>query len=174
MVAAVEGKHRLSEPAPSGLGARATSAPGRASPARETFVLGIFSEPDAANTAIHHLAATLENGDDAVLMSRSGLRGRSDATDPPFDTLWASLCVSDGTETHGPIGHGTASLAADLKQRLADGASVVIARTKGSGQQLTVSRALLEAGCDVLLSHDVTSHGSGTPGNHAHTPVIFP
>ena len=174
MIATAEGRDRLSSPAPSGLGACVPAGSEPVSKGRETFVLGIFSAADAAGSAIRHLGAALENGGDALLMAPDSRPGQPGDARHPFAALWASLDLPEGTEAHAATSHGTAWLRTQLKRRLAEGASVVVARTDGPGQQLAVSRALLEAGCDVLLAHDVTSHGSGTAGNPVHNPVIFP
>lgn len=156
MIATVEGKHRLSEPSPPRLGARASQAPAPAASERETVVLGIFMDADAAAAAMRRLGHALENGGGTILLSQSSL--------PPGGT--------DDSQT--AASHGTAWLVAHVKRRLAGGASVVIARTEGSERQLIASRALLEAGCDTLLTHDVTSRGSDTLANQLHNPVIFP
>ncbi|AHB50092.1 hypothetical protein W911_07925 [Hyphomicrobium nitrativorans NL23] len=169
MVAAVEGKARRSEAAPAGPRALVPASPEPSVRERETFVLGIFAEPDAASTAIRRLSATPEGGEDILLVSRSSLPSAW----PPFDTLWASLSVRDNAQPHAAESHGSTWLARHVERRLTAGASIVVARTEGPERQLAVSRALLDAGCDVLLTHDVTAPDSGTEGNHAHNPVIF-
>lgn len=153
MRATVEEKHRLSEPSRPGLSARTPPAPGPAAPERETVVLGIFMDADAAAAAMRGLAHALENGGGTVLLSQSSL--------PAGDTQTAAS-------------HGTAWLVAHVKRRIACGASIVIARTDSPEQQLIASRALFEAGCDTLLTHDLTAHDFDILANQLHNPVIFP
>ena len=170
MVATVEGKPRLSEAAPGGLGARVPPGPEPSARQRETFVLGIFAEPDAASTAVRRLSAAPESGSDIILVSKSNLP----ASWPPFGALWTSLRVPDNAQPQATGLHGPTWLTRHMERSLADGASIVVVRTEGAEQHLAVSRTLLDSGCDVLLTHDVTSLCSGTSGNHVHTPVIFP
>lgn len=172
MVTAVEIKLRPSEPSHAGLepSIRCGAEPDAAE--RATFVLAIFPGEPAASDAIRHLTTSLGSTRGATLVSCPDFRG-SIAARPPFDTLWASLSEPEGAEIRQTPG-GTQRLAQHLTRRLADGASVVIVKTKAPEQRLAVSRTLLEAGCEMLLTHEATLPGSGTIANHPRAPVMKP
>lgn len=175
MVATVEGKPRLSKTTPAGptpaeWHVRGPGAPGP-TPGRETFVIGIFAEFDAASTAIRRLTSTLEHGADAGLVSQSD--HAAGGSKHAFNAHWAGLRIQDDTLPRIEGSPQTSWLEQNLTQHVADGASVVIVRTNDPEQQRAISRALLDLGCDVLLAHDVTAPTSGTEGNHVHNPVIF-
>lgn len=169
MVTAVEGKLRLPEPPRTGL--EAGMQPGAAE--RATFVLGIFPGEPAASDAMRRLAGPqLGTRHDAIQVSRADFPGAIGAR-PPFNSLWTSLSSQDGAEIHRTL-RGTERLAQHLTRRLAEGASLVIVQTGDSEQRLAVSRALLEAGCEMLLTHEATSSGAGETGNASRTPVMKP
>jgi hypothetical protein len=147
---------------------------------RQTFVLGIFPLVPAASEAIEHLADTSARDCDALLVSDGiphlvdgirpharalrctasdltgfGLTSRRlvDAT-PPFKALWESIRTPEGLKS-GTL--GTQRLFQHLVQRVSSGAAVVIVRTVTPEQRLATSRTLLEAGCEVLLTHEITA-----------------
>ncbi|WP_333793221.1 hypothetical protein [Hyphomicrobium sp.] len=70
----------------------------------------------------------------------------------PFCALGASVHASP---INGTAFSGMERLFQDLVHHLAQGATVVIVHASGPEQQLGISRALLDARCNILLTHDV-------------------
>lgn len=150
MVMAVEEKRRFPKLSPVGLGAETRIGMGKRAGTRETFVLAIFSEPHAADAAFRQLAAPGKGGN-PILITEAEIP-RSMAAGSPFRALWARLSCFDAVSA---AVHSTGRLAQQLTRSLADGGSAIVARTHEPARQLAISRALLDAGCDVLLTCDI-------------------
>jgi hypothetical protein len=145
--------------------------------ARHRFVVGIFDRPTGAYAAAKDLAP---NASDVlvVLGSAPGEAKATTVTDgrvivhhlDTSDALATNLAAALNTfAAFAALGrrasepHGEASIPPGLLQRLfqnlvhhlAAGAAVVIVHAPDSERQLRISRGLLEAKCDILLTHDV-------------------
>lgn len=79
----------------------------------------------------------------------------------PFSALGASVHASP---IDGPAFSGMERLFQDLVHHLAQGATVVIVHASGPEQQLKISKALLDAHCNILLTHDVHHAIDGASG----------
>lgn len=152
-------------------------ATARGEAGRKRYVVGVFVAPSAADDAI----ASLASGASEVLVISHSAPGR--ATDaaieaggrvsfhhidtsgpfaPEFATMlgtwqpFAALGLSDRSGA-GELRHlpGMQRLFQNLVHHPATGAAVIIVHAPVAEQQLLVSRALLEAKCDILLTHDV-------------------
>lgn len=147
---------------------------------RLRFVLGVFADSSEARRAIASLASGETRTCDVILVSDAVSDGvetldpvsgvaahRIDAfsrvaprlrealeTSRPFAALWDSMSTHSG---HGelPGTPGLQRLFHHLVHRLAKGASVVIVRAPDPELQLAASRVLLDAKCEVLLTHEV-------------------
>jgi hypothetical protein len=152
-------------------------ATARGEAGRKRYVVGVFADPSAADDA----SASLTSGASEVLVISHAAPGRataaaieaeggvsfhhidtSGAFAPEFATMlgawqpFAALGLSDRSgmgEPH-PL-PGMQRLFQNLVHHLATGAAVIIVHAPVAEQQLLVSRALLEAKCDILLTHDV-------------------
>jgi hypothetical protein len=144
---------------------------------RHRYVVGIFKAPPEAYRAATALAP---GACDVLVVLNSTPRRETEATTVSegrliihhLDTsaaLAANLAAALtkfgefavlGSDPRGPEGavtapSGTQRLFQNLVHHLAAGAAGVIVRAPDPEHQLQVSRALLEAKCDVLLTHDV-------------------
>lgn len=156
-----------SDVAPADLGsvASAGTSTSRETDLRHLYVIGSFGCPTIAKLAVQNLgsgpAAKCEtllltstdnhNVDIVALKLREALiASRS------FELLWDNLSSGD---TAGPrIAPPTHQrIYRHLVQRLALGATVAIVCACSPEAQLVASRALLDAGCDILLTHEVLS-----------------
>lgn len=175
------------EPIPSGFEINNAPAPALSSlPAdtdRHRYAIGVFGGPSRAFAAVRALAdqrcealliSDMAHGDmqrapqsvkstfphiasaDALKRGLTTLLAEVE----PFAALAASGKASSG-ETWG--GAGTQRLCASVVHHLSAGCAIVIVSTQGSEEQLRVSRALLEAKCDMLLTHDVLTPKEAGP-----------
>ena len=143
---------------------------------RHRYAVGVFANPAVAHTAIAALASegcevlavsATPWHDTPISCARDGrvtfrqidgsgtLAGSLSALlgEPgPFVALGASVAH---TPAEAPAAPGQQRLFHSLVHHLGAGAAVVIVRASGAEQHLNVSRALLEARCDILLTHDV-------------------
>lgn len=132
---------------------------------RHTFVLGVFSDAAVAHDAERDISCLATPADRILLVSKANCPAALIAR-PPFDALWASL--SDPSPA--PLGEN--HLALDLSQRVAGGACLVIAEVKNHERQRAVSRALLDANCDLLLTRDIAWYPSDPHGRACRIPAI--
>lgn len=163
---------------------RAATASGR-----QRYVVGVFATPSDADCAITELASgacevlvlsdaapsraaklAVESSGSSVAYHRIDTSGTLAqtlqtmlSTSPPFAGLDLSLHCLPG-ELHPPP--GMQRLFQNLVHHLATGAAVVIVHASGAEQQLWISRALLDAKCDVLLTHDVQQAPSASDPDH--------
>lgn len=172
----------------SGLAPDSAVAPADAS--RHRYAVGVFSAPSEAHGAITALASegcdvlvvsdtsrhemraapvqssrvTFEHVDNsgALASNLAAMLGCSG----PFAALGASFRAAPGEAGAAP---GLQRLFQNLVHHLATGATVVIVRAPGPEQQLHVSRALLEAHCDILLTHDVVQAAGPRPEAGGHS-----
>lgn len=124
----------------------------------------LWSEANAAHARQGRITFRPIDSSGALAGNLSALLGESG----PFAALGGSVGGKpDEAQTAAP---GNQRLFHNLVHHLAAGAAVVIVRASGTEQQLHVSRALLDARCDILLTHDVlqSTHGTRTAdGNGA-------
>jgi hypothetical protein len=146
---------------------------------RLRFVLGVFANSTEGHLAVASLtsseARTCEvilvcdavsdglesnDGSGAVVhrmdaFSRVAPRLREVlAMSRPFSALWDSMSLHSGTGNL-PGTPGLQRLFQHLVHRLSKGASVVAVRAPDPELQLAASRVLLDAECEVLLTHEV-------------------
>ena len=140
--------------------------------ARHTFVLGIFPGPAAAARAVRNVSAHVGGGDDTVLVVKGRFPGAI-AARAPFDALWSSLSGPAESQAGRSAPGGKGRLVRDLAERVAKGACVVIGRPTNHDQQLALSRALLEAGCEVLLTHEITMPTRARPAQSRRQKPVF-
>jgi hypothetical protein len=157
---------------------------------RQKYVVGVFREPSDAYGAVARLppepcdvlvvfdAAPGREEKPAVLTDGRVTIDTLGASGPLASKLTAALCKLgsfaalssqswadvDGVQSLP----GIERLFGKLVQHLSTGATVVIIHTPGTEQQLRVSRALLDAKCDTLLTHDVLPTGCGSSPEPAH------
>lgn len=148
---------------------------------RQTFVLGIFPEAGPADMAIQSLAASPAKECDVLLVSglastrltpakttnrvtqcsvdalmKSGIAPRHAAKAPqPFSVLWENIRAESSADLRATA-PGTQRLFQHVVKRLSSGATLLIVRTGNAEQRLATSRALLDANCEILLTHEVT------------------
>jgi hypothetical protein len=178
-------------------GAPSTSAPPAAVAAgfpehgvRQRYVVGVFREPSDAYGAIAGLspdpcevlvvfdAAPGREAKSAVLADGRVTIDTLEASGTRAAKLTAALCklgtfaalsAQSWTDAQSEFPSlGMQRLFQNLVHHLAAGAAVVIIHTPGTEQQLRVSRALLDAKCDTLLTHDVLPTGCGSAPEPAH------
>lgn len=169
----------------------AASRPRGAASGRQRYVVGVFATPSDADCAITELASgacevlvlsdaapsraarsAVDSSGACVAYHRIDTSGTLAqtlqtmlSTSPPFAGLDLSIHCLPG-ELHPPP--GMQRLFQNLVHHLATGAAVVIVHASGAEQQLWVSRALLDAKCDVLLTHDVQqAPGTSAPDPHS-------
>lgn len=154
--------------------------PSPAAVGRHRFVLGVFVDASEAHNAIASLAVGGARACDVILVSDavpetaeaieagpSVIVHRMDAfsrvaprlrdalsTSRPFAPLWDSMSTHSGRGDL-PGTPGIQRLFHHLVHRLAKGAAVVIVRAPDPELQLIASRVLLDAKCEVLLTHEV-------------------
>ncbi len=140
---------------------------------RNRYVVGIFKEPAEAYAAVSRLdTATCE-----VLVTSDTDKARAasfgfghvitryldtSATLPSrvaealsTSAVFAVLGADSAARVGKPHPAGSQALFQNLVHHLATGATVVIVYAPGAEQLLRVSRTLLDAKCDLLLTHDV-------------------
>jgi hypothetical protein len=102
--------------------------------AQPRFVIGVFLDLQGARDVA------------ARVRSSTGLQVNvlSDATGAGFTEPSATLACS--------------RLSQQIRRHLSQGASVVVVDAQEPGQQLDVSRLLLESKCDMVLTHDGPRH----------------
>jgi hypothetical protein len=106
---------------------------------RSRFVIGVFADIDGAHGAAETLRISAA-GNVSVLSSYAPL---VDHDQPGFTELSLMSC---------------ARLLQKITHHLRSGAAVVVVHARSQEQQLGVSRALLDAKCDMLLTHDGSHH----------------
>jgi hypothetical protein len=90
---------------------------------------------------------------------KAGNAGRNAQAPNSFSTLWKSMHAENAADLRvTPL--GTQRLFQDVVRRLSEGAALVIARTETAEQRMASSRALLEADCEVLLTHEMIAPAS--------------
>ncbi|MDQ8700677.1 hypothetical protein [Hyphomicrobium sp. LHD-15] len=149
---------------------------------RQTFVLGIFPEQTQADRAIEGLVSSAARNCDVLVVSQTAQSRRppsaasdrisrctsevflksgrdmpgASKTPRPFRALWKSIHAESAVDLRiTPL--GTQRLFQHVVNRLAGGATLVIARTENAEQRMATSRALLDANCEVLLTHEMTA-----------------
>jgi hypothetical protein len=152
---------------------------------RDRFVIGIFDQPPEAYAALRKLqpescdVLVMQDGAPGEARTGTVTDGRltihylesSGALAAKLAAALAKFAPFAALTLNGRIPHGGDGLTPGLLQRLfqnlvhhlAAGAAVVIIHAPDSERQRQVSRALLEAKCDVLLTHDVLP----ATGSHA-------
>jgi hypothetical protein len=151
---------------------------------RQRYVIGVFREPSFAYGAVEGLPperCEMLMVLDAALGPEANAAVFSDGS-MTIDTLespgtvtlkltsalrklgtFAALSAQSSTDADGvQSSSGAARLIGKVVQHLSIGAAVVIISTPGTEQQLRVSRLLLDAKCDTLLTHDVLETGCGS------------
>lgn len=150
---------------------------------RQTFVLGIFPDPTQADRAIEGLASGAARNCDVLVVSKAAPSRRSaptasdrisryaseaflksgrdmpgaSETSQPFRALWKSINAESAVDLRiTPL--GTQRLFQHVVNRLAGGATLVVVRTENAEQRMATSRALLDANCEVLLTHEMAAH----------------
>lgn len=157
---------------------------------RQRYVVGVFRERSDAYGVVAEFSSELC---DALVILDSAL-GREakaalfsngcvtidtlDASGTLASRLAAALCklgsfaalsAHPWTDVDGAQSlPGMERLFGKLVQHLSTGATVVIVHTPGTEQQLRISRALLDAKCDTLLTHDALPTGCGPSPEAAH------
>ncbi|MCC7253855.1 hypothetical protein [Hyphomicrobium sp.] len=144
---------------------------------RHRYVVGVFVMPGGAESAIAGVASdaceVLVVSDTApVQAARAAIESGERVTFHRIDTSgalagelaaalgtlrpFAALGLSAGEELSGMrLPNGGQRLFQNLVHHMATGAAVVIVHAPGPEEQHRVSRALLDAKCDILLTHDV-------------------
>jgi len=149
-------------------------------PRRLRFVVGVFFAPVQAKGAIERLASEgceiLVVSDAAPSPTATGTEGATetgrrvvlrhlDASGSPapasavtldrfgpFATLGSDLGNEHAEATPA---RGAGRLFQSLARHLASGAAIAIVHAPGSERQLRISHVLLDAKCDILLTHDI-------------------
>lgn len=152
---------------------------------RNRFVIGIFGQPSEAYGTVRQLppstcdvlvilgagpaeanAATVTDGHVTIyhLDTSDALAAKLAAALAQFPPFAALGDLHDG----GTIPPGLLQRPfQNLVHHLAAGSAVVIVHAPDSERQLQMSRALLEAKCDVLLTHDVVQAAGVAPPAHS-------
>lgn len=126
---------------------------------RQTFVLGLFPRPTAARHAAADIAARTEKEKEVeVLLISGGTLPDTIKTHTPFDDLWASLVEPTDSVDRQTAPHRPCRLTAQIANHVQSGGCLVIARARSTEQRLMLSHVLLEAGCELLMTHDVPAH----------------
>lgn len=161
---------------------------------RHSFVLGVFADPAGADGATARLAAGRTGACDVLVVSEAapgratlaaierGARVSVHHIDQasllaprlaealrrtrPFAALGGSTAPK---RADAPAPPGLERLLQNLVHHLEGGAAVVIVQAPDSEQQLLVSRALLDAKCDTLLTHEVLETPGGAPSTESHS-----
>ncbi len=161
--------HNTAEPCEPGSGA-ASGAPGPAAPAfvlaregrRQRYVIGIFADPANADRALSDLALKPCE----VLVVADTARSTGAAPDSNFPDALAIPGLWDGSSAHPPATSlgtpihtpaNTQRLVQTLDRHRKAGATIVIVHTANQHLQLEISRAILDAKCDALLTHEVAT-----------------
>lgn len=167
---------------------RAAGVRGPAPPAyalRKRYVVGIFVEPSDAEHAVVTLGRGAARVCDVLVMSdppadRAIPEAPPDGDIPqrdafesvgpklraaltashPFAALWESLSVRSDMRANAAEAPAIQRLYHHLVHRLASGAAVVVVYAPDPDLQLVASRALLDARCEVLLTHDVRDNSN--------------
>lgn len=85
---------------------------------------------------------------------KAGEKGCCTRTPESFSALWKSIHAENGADARiAPL--GTQRLFQYIVKRLSEGATLLVARTENSEQRMAASHALLDANCEVLLTHDM-------------------
>lgn len=156
---------------------------------RDRFVIGIFDRPPGAYAALR----ALQPDSCDVLVMQDAAPGEARTGSVTDGRMTIHYLESPGAlaarlaaalerfapfaalTLHKEVPHGGEGITSGLLQRLfqnlvhhlAAGAAVVIIHAPDSERQRQVSRALLEAKCDVLLTHDVLQAAGSPPGTPA-------
>lgn len=123
-------------------GACCGTCPNGGASLRPRLVIGVFSDAGSANDVAEKL--------------RGRAPGSVNVLSSGVPILSQDLDGLPGLSLMG-CGRLYQQIAAQLEQ----GASIVVVDAQSPEQQLGVSRVLLEAKCDMLLTHDGTGHGHG-------------
>lgn len=151
-------------PAKLGSAANAEASTSRETDLRHLYVIGSFGCPTIANLAVQNLGngpaarcevlllTSLENQDldAAALKLRKAL-----IASRPFELLWDNLSSGDSSTSPTIALPTHQRIYGRLVQHLALGATVAIVYACSPEAQLIASRALLDSGCDILLTHEV-------------------
>jgi hypothetical protein len=92
---------------------------------------------------------------DAFLRSGIDLQSKIEAPQP-FRALWESIRAESAVDLRATA-VGAQRLFQHVVNRLSGGATLLIVRTESLEQRLATSRALLEANCEVLLTHEIAA-----------------
>ncbi|WP_072392235.1 hypothetical protein [Hyphomicrobium sp. CS1GBMeth3] len=151
-----------------------------AEPGRHRYAVGVFAVPSKVAAAVVALSAqgcdvlvvfdparagpmlapahngrlTFHHIDSSAALAGGIIAMLADQT--PFVALGSSLQAAPGEVRSGP---GIQRLFDKLGHHLERGAVVVIVHAPDAERQLLASRGLLEAQCDILLTHDVLLPG---------------
>jgi hypothetical protein len=147
-------------------------------PGRQAFVLGIFPEFASADKAVRNLAGSRAKDCEILLVSQtverlSKAKTRNRLSLYPADTVlksgqigpkapqafrafWESICAESALDCR-TTELGAKRLFQHAVKRLSDGATLLIVRTENLEQRMAASRAQLDANCEVLLTHELTT-----------------
>lgn len=158
---------------------------------RQRYVIGVFGKLSQAHGAIAAFSpeacevivvseatperdtvpAIVDNGAvNAVTLNGNGTLTRTLAAALQKSVTFAPLDAQSSTDKgDAGVSPGLQRLFQKLVNHLAAGAVVVIVHAPGADQQIRVSRTLLDAKCDTLLTHDFLPSDCGSPREPAHT-----
>lgn len=157
--------HNTADPCEPGPGAT-SGAPGPAASAfvlaregrRQRYVIGIFADLANADRALSDLA--LKPCEVFVVADAARSAGAAQASDLPaalaIPGLWDGAAKAPPATSLGtPLTTQRLGQTLDLHRKA--GATIVIVHTPNQQLQLEISRAILDAKCDALLTHEVAA-----------------